>query len=80
MKSDFIGIMASLVDFSPLLPGENNRGDEWRNVVASNVLCFKNNSRIHKGEHLCKWAVCHVMDPTSPTIFQSTVSFGTYKQ
>ena len=78
-KSDFIAIMASLVDLSPLSAGEKKIGDNWRSVIASNVLGFANGSRIHEGERLCQRTVCHAMDPTTPTMMQSTISFATYK-
>ena len=79
-KSDFIAIMASLVDLSSLSPGEKKIGDNWRSVIESKVLRFANGSRIHEGERLCKRAVCHAMDPTTPTMLQLTVSFATYKE
>ena len=79
-KSDFISIVASLVDMTQLSQDDKKIGDSWRSVMAKNVLQFANDSRVHEGERLCKRAVRHAMDPASPTMFESTVSIGIYKQ
>merc|ERR1711971_864765 len=79
-KSDFISIVASLVDTTPLSQGEKKIGDSWRSVMVTNVLQFANDSRVREGERLCKRAVHHTMDPSSPTMLQSTLSIVIYKQ
>ena len=66
LKTDFIGIMASLVDITTSSKNKEKRCDGWIGTIVDSILDFTNESRV---ERLIKRSMHHALDPTTPTAF-----------
>jgi hypothetical protein len=70
-----VHVLASLVD----LDKKHEKGKiTYHHVMPKNLVMFASQGRVHTGERLCKRAVRHSMDPSTPGIIGAQVILGEY--